>query len=112
MTIPAGRQPEGAIWDYGVRQALKRAARAEGCRLPRLRPPPCANITWRQEVGGCSIETSIIAGHANTKITEECTIVQLKRKDELTPRIQGCRAKAAKKANEKKVIEMKKESAS
>jgi integrase len=43
-----------------------------------------ANITWRQEVGGSSIKASKIAGHANTKITEEYTIVQLKRQDELS----------------------------
>ncbi len=55
-----------------------------------------ANITWRQEVGGSSIEASKIAGHANTKITEEYTIVQMKRQEELTRRVQGKRAKAAK----------------
>jgi integrase len=65
-----------------------------------------ANITWRQEVGGSSIETSKIAGHANTKITEEYTIVQLKRQDELPRRIQCRRAKAG-----KRVLQMKKESA-
>ena len=65
-----------------------------------------ANITWRQEVGGSSIETSKIAGHANTKITEEYTIDQLKRQDELTRRIQCRRAKAG-----KRVLQMKKESA-
>ena len=30
------------------------------------------------------IETSQIAGHANTKITEEYTVVQLRRQEELT----------------------------
>jgi integrase len=65
-----------------------------------------ANITWRQEVGGSSIEASKISGHANTKITEEYTIVQLKRQDELTRRIQVRRAKAGKKA-----VQIKKESA-
>jgi hypothetical protein len=35
-----------------------------------------------QEVGGSSIETSQIAGHANTKITEEYTLVQLRRQEE------------------------------
>jgi len=40
----------------------------------------------RQEVGGSSIETSQIAGHANTKITEEYTVVQLRRQEELTRR--------------------------
>jgi len=66
-----------------------------------------ANITWRQEVGGSSIETSKIAGHANTKITEEYTIVQLKRQEELTRRIQGRRAKAAKRERANKVVELK-----
>jgi integrase len=88
-------------------------AHAEGCDFPGFGPHSLrrANITWRQEVGGSSIEASKIAGHANTKITEEYTIVQLKRQDELTRRIQGRRAKAGKKANEKKVLQMKKESA-
>jgi integrase len=101
------------MWDSGVRQALKRAATAEGCDFPGFGPHSLrrANITWRQEVGGSSIEASKIAGHANTKITEEYTIVQLKRQDELTRRIQGRRAKAGKKAAGKKVVEMKKETA-
>jgi integrase len=87
-------------WDSGVREALKRAADAEGCDFPGIRPHSLrrANITWGQEVGGSSIETSKIAGHANTKITEEYTIVQLKRQEELTRRIQGRRAKAAKRS--------------
>ena len=95
-------------------RALKRAATAEGCDFPGFGPHSLrrrATITWRQEVGGSSIEASKIAGHANTKITEEYTIVQLKRQDELTRRIQGRRAKAEKKAKDKKVVEMKKESA-
>jgi hypothetical protein len=33
-----------------------------------------ANITWRQKVGGSSIEVSRIAGHASTKMTEEYTV--------------------------------------
>jgi integrase len=88
------------MWDSGVRQALKKAATAEGCDFPGFGPHSLrrANITWRQEVGGSSIEASKIAGHANTKITEEYTIVQLKRQDELTRRIQGRRAKAAKRS--------------
>lgn len=101
------------MWDSGVRQALKMAAIVEDCYFPGFGPHSLrrANITWRQEVGGSSIEASKIAGHANTKITEEYTIVQLKRQDELTRRIQGRRAKAGKKANEKKIRQMKKESA-
>ncbi len=88
------------MWDSGVRQALKKAADAEGCDFPGFGPHSLrrANITWRQEVGGSSIETSKIAGHANTKITEEYTIVQLKRQDELTRRIQCRRAKAARRS--------------
>jgi integrase len=69
-------------------------------RLPRLGPHSLrrANITWRQEVGGSSIEASKIAGHANRKITEEYTIVQMWRQEELTRRIQDKRAKAAKRS--------------
>jgi integrase len=70
-----------------------------------------ANITWRQEVGGSAIEASKIAGHANTKITEEYTIVQLRRQEELTRRVQDKRAKAARKAAAKKVVEMRKSAA-
>jgi hypothetical protein len=39
-----------------------------------------------------------IAGHANTKITEEYTIVQMRRQEELTRRIQDKRLKAAKRS--------------
>jgi hypothetical protein len=53
-----------------------------------------ANVTWRQEVGGSSIETSKIARHASTATTEECTLVGLQRQHELTRRIQDKRAKA------------------
>ncbi len=81
------------MWDSGVRSALKRAAIAEGCDFLGLGQHSLrrANITWRQEVGGSSIETSQIAGHANTKITEEYTVVQLRRQEELTRRIQAKR---------------------
>ena len=97
-------------WDSGVRQALKRAARAvkpegaektdPGLDFPGFGPHSLrrANITWRQEVGGSSIEASKIAGHANTKITEEYTIVQMKRQEELTRRVQEKRAKAARRS--------------
>jgi integrase len=103
-------------WDSGVRQALKRAARSvkakdadendPGLDFPGFGPHSLrrTNITWRQEVGGSSIETSKIAGHANTKITEEYTIVQLRRQEELTRRVQDKRAKAAKRV--KKVVEI------
>jgi integrase len=95
------------MWDSGVRQALKRAADAEGCDFPGFGPHSLrrANVTWRQEVGGSSIETSKIAGHANTKITEEYTNVQLKRQDEHTRRIQCRRAKAAKRGKNLRLVE-------
>ena len=83
-----------------MRQALKRAAKAEGLDFPGFGPHSLrrANITWRQEVGGSSIEARKIAGHANTKITEEYTIVQMRRQEELTRRIQDKRAKGAKRS--------------
>ena len=101
--------PAKPMWDSGVRMALKKAAAAEGCDFEGLGPHSLrrANITWRQEVGGSSIEASRIAGHANTKITENYTLVQLKRQEELTRRIQDRRAKAAKKAKGCKVVEIK-----
>ena len=78
------------LWDSGVRQALKRAAVAEGCDFPGLGPHSFrrANITWRQEVGGSSIEASKIAGHSTVRMTEEYTKIQLTRQDELTRKIQ------------------------
>jgi hypothetical protein len=78
------------MWDSGVRAALKEAAKEGQCDFPGfgLHSLRRANITWRQEVGGSSIEASRIAGHASTKMTEEYTVVQLKRQEELTIRIQ------------------------
>src|ERR1035437_5650586 len=78
------------LWDSGVRQALKKAAAAEGCDFPGLGPHSFrrANITWRQEVGGSSIETSKIAGHSTVRMTEEYTKIQLTRQEELTRLIQ------------------------
>jgi integrase len=78
------------LWDSGVRQALKKAAVAEGCDFPGLGPHSFrrANITWRQEVGGSSIEASKIAGHSTVRQTEEYTKIQLTRQEELTRRIQ------------------------
>jgi integrase len=78
------------LWDSGVRQALKRAAAADGCDFPGLGPHSFrrANITWRQEVGGSSIEASKIAGHSTVRMTEEYTKIQLTRQEELTRRIQ------------------------
>ncbi len=90
------------MWDSGVRAALKKAAAAEKCDFPGFGPHALrrANITWRQEVGGSSIEASRIAGHASTKITEEYTIVQLRRQSELTRRIQDRLEEAAQKVKE------------
>lgn len=67
------------------------------------RQPRRANITWRQEAGGSGIETSLIAGHANTKITDEYTVAQLRRQEEWTRRIQGKRMKAGKRTKGKLV---------
>jgi integrase len=98
------------MWDTGVLKALKLAAAAEGCDFPGFGPHSLrrANITWRQEVGGSSIETSRIAGHSNTKMTEEYTVVQLKRQDELTRRIQDKRAKAGSRSKPATVAEIDK----
>jgi integrase len=78
------------LWDSGVRQALKKAAVAEGCDFEGLGPHSFrrANITWRQEVGGSSIEASKIAGHSTVRMTEDYTKVQLNRQEELTRLIQ------------------------
>jgi integrase len=78
------------LWDSGVRQALKKAAEKEGCDFSGLGPHSFrrANITWRQEVGGSSIEASKIAGHSTVRMTEEYTKIQLDRQEELTRLIQ------------------------
>jgi integrase len=106
--FPQDQNKREPMWDSAVRSALKKAAAAEGCDFPGLGPHSLrrANITWRQEVGGSSIETSQIAGHANTKITEEYTVVQLRRQEELTRRIQAKRMKAGKR-RQGKVVEIK-----
>ena len=87
------------LWDSGVRQALKRAAASEGCDFPGLGPHSFrrANITWRQEAGGSSIEASKIAGHSTVRMTEEYTKIQLSRQDELTRLIQERLASAGEK---------------
>jgi integrase len=81
------------VWDSGVRQALKKAAKAEKCDFPGFGPHSLrrANITLRQEVGGSAIEVSRIAGHSKVNMTSEYTVVQLKRQDELTRKIQDLR---------------------
>jgi integrase len=99
------------MWDSAVRKELHQAAEAEGCDFPGLGPHSFrrANITWRQEVGGSSIEASKIAGHATVRMTEEYTVVHLKRQEELTRRIQDKLAKAKKRVERKNVVEIKKE---
>jgi site-specific recombinase XerD len=86
------------MWDSGVRKALKLAAEEEECDFAGLGLHTLrrANITWRQEVGGSSIEASQIAGHANSKMTGEYTVVQLRRQEELTQRLQEKLAQAGK----------------
>ena len=87
------------LWDSGVRQAMKRAAAAEGCDFPGLGPHSFrrAYITWCQEVGGSSIEASKIAGHSTVRMTEEYTKIQLPRMDELTRLVQDGLASAGEK---------------
>jgi hypothetical protein len=96
-----------------MRSSWKLAAAGEGCDFLGLGPHSLrrANITWRQEVGGSSIETSQIAGRTNTKITEEYTVVQLRRQEERTRRVQSKRSKAAKRAKANVVEIQKAESA-
>ena len=87
------------LWDSGVRQALKKAAAAEGCDFPGLGPHSLrrAYITWVQEAGGSSIEASKMAGHSTVRQTEEYTKIQLTRQEELTRRIQERLASAGEK---------------
>lgn len=110
--FPQAEDPSKPLWDSSVRVELHRAAKAEGCDFAGLGPHSLrrANITWRQEVGGSSIEVSKIAGHANVRMTEEYTVVQLKRQEELTRRIQDKLAKAER-TRTKKIVEIKSTSA-
>ena len=93
-----------------MRGELHQAAAAEGCDFAGLGPHSFrrANITWRQEVGASSIEASKIAGHSSVRMTEEYTVVQLKRQEKLTRRIQDKLAKAKRRLTGRKVIELKK----
>ena len=81
------------LWDSGVRQALKNAAEAENCDFEGFGPHSLrrASITLRQEVGASAIEASKVAGHSKVNMTGEYTIVQLKRQDELTRKMQDLR---------------------
>jgi integrase len=85
------RAPGRPLWDSGVRDALHQAAAAEGCDFPGLGPHSFrrANITWRQQVGGTSIEASKIAGHSDLEMTGQYTFVPPERQNELTRRIQA-----------------------
>ncbi len=107
--FPQADDPSKPMWDSGVRKELHKAAIAEGCDFEGLGPHSFrrANITWRQEVGGSSIEASKIAGHANVRMTEEYTVVQLKSQVELTRRIQDKLAKSKKRIDGKKIVEIK-----
>jgi integrase len=109
--FPQTGDPTRPMWDSAVRIELHRAAAAEGCDFSGLGPHSFrrANITWRQEVGASSIEASKIAGHASVRMTEEYTIVQLKRQEELTRRIQDKLAKAKRRLAGKNVIELRKQ---
>jgi integrase len=111
--FPQSGDPAKPLWDSAVRKELHRAAEAEGCDFPGLGPHSFrrANITWRQAVGGSSIEASKIAGHANVRMTEEYTIIELKRQEELTRRIQDKLAKAKKRIENKHIVEKKKTTA-
>ena len=94
-------------WDCGVRKALKLAARSlkqntkdqkdpgldfKGFGLHSLRR---ANISWRQDVGGSTIEASKIAGHSKVDTTLQYTFIRDERHQTLTRRIQEMRQKAA-----------------
>lgn len=112
FVFPNEADPSQLRWDSGVRQALKRAATAEGLDFPGFGPRSRrrANITRRQEVSGSNFEASKIAGRADMRITEEYTIVQMRRQEELTRRIQDKRAKGAKRS-QKGLQVVKKEAA-
>jgi integrase len=111
--FPQSDDPSKPMWDSAVRKELHQAAEAEGCDFPGLGPHSFrrANITWRQEVGGSSIEASKIAGHATVRMTEEYTVVHLRRQEELTRRIQDKLAKAKKRVERKNIVEIKKKTA-
>ena len=96
-----GARPEGFIfarndgsgkplWDSGVRMAVKKAAAAEGCDFAGLGMHSFrrANITWWQAEGGSAIEASKNAGHTSLAMTNEYTLIQLERQQEITRRIQ------------------------
>jgi integrase len=91
--VSKARRPQHPLWDSGVRQALKQAAKDENYDFPGFGPHSLrrASITLRQEVGASAIEASKVAGHSKINMTGEYTIVQLKRQDELTRKMQDLR---------------------
>jgi len=111
--FPQAGDPSKPMRDSAVRKELHRAAAAEGCDFPGLGPHSFrrANITWRQEVGGSSIEASKIAGHATVRMTEEYTVVQLNRQEQLTRRIQDKLDEAKNRTKGKNVVDINKETA-
>jgi integrase len=100
--FPQEGDPTQPRWDSGVRQSLKRAARAckadpkdkkdPGLDFPGFGPHSLrrANITWRQEIGS-ALEASIIAGHTDLRTTQGYTLVSMTRQEELTRHVQGKR---------------------
>ena len=104
--FPQSDDPSKPMWDSAVRKELHFAAAVTGCDFEGLGPHSFrrANITWRQEVGGSSIEASKIAGHASVRMTEEYTVVQLTRQEELTRRIQEKLTTARERAAGKKLV--------
>ncbi|MGI8961481.1 MAG: tyrosine-type recombinase/integrase [Bryobacteraceae bacterium] len=101
------RAPGKPLWDSGVRDALHQAAQAERCDFPGLGPHSFrrANITWRQQVGGTSLEASKIAGHSALEMTGEYTCVSPERQNELTRRIQRELRDAAGKNRKQKTLQ-------
>jgi integrase len=91
-----GARPEGFVftrndgsgkplWDSRVRMAAKKAAAAEGCDSPGMGMHSFrrANITWWQEEGGSAIGTSKNAGHRPVAMTNEYTVIQMDRQQEI-----------------------------
>ena len=54
-----------------------------------------SKITLRQDVGGSAIEALKVAGHSKINLTGEYTILQLKRQDESTRKMQDLRTGTA-----------------
>ena len=95
---------------YGTRvfATLHQAAQAEACDFEGLGPHSFrrANITWRQQVGGTSIEASKIAGHSDLEMTGEYTCVSPERQNQLTRRIQQKLRDAVGKNGKGKIVQL------